>query len=66
MNQLLLMFTTCSYPVYSTLSTKVINIDIRIVTSLWRTYDGSVAEEELMKLRGEWREQTPQCGDQPA
>jgi hypothetical protein len=33
------------------------------VTSLQRTYDGSIAEEQLMKLGGEWREQASQCGD---
>jgi hypothetical protein len=34
-----------------------------VVTSPLRTYDSAVAEEQLMELRGEWSEQTPQCGD---
>jgi hypothetical protein len=33
------------------------------MTSRRRTYDCSVAEEQLMELRGEWREEAPQCGD---
>jgi len=45
--------------------TAQMHCDVKMISPR-RTYDSPIAEEQLMKLRGEWCKQTPQCGDKPA